>query len=114
MSAIELLPSFTGYEVGDIYAEAELNGETLYRGRSRKALGELGELAFSYKAASLGFGVPNPWARTNPLTSSSTPATAYGECRSNLPTTCARRTLSVLPAPTSAENAAVILTTTLT
>jgi hypothetical protein len=37
MSAIELLPSFTGYEVGDIYAEAELNGEALYRGRSRKA-----------------------------------------------------------------------------
>jgi hypothetical protein len=67
MSAIEVLPSFTGYEVGDIYAEAELSGETLYRSRSRKALGELGELAFSYKAASLGFGVSKPLGDNEPF-----------------------------------------------
>jgi hypothetical protein len=67
MSAIEVLPSFTDYEVGDIYAEAELSGETLYRSRSRKALGELGELAFSYKAASLGFGVSKPLGDNEPF-----------------------------------------------
>jgi len=67
MSAIEVLPSFTGYEVGDIYAEDELSGETLYRSRSPKALGELGELAFSYKAASLGFGVSKPLGDNEPF-----------------------------------------------
>jgi PD-(D/E)XK endonuclease len=67
MSAIEVLPSFTGYEVGDIYAESDLSGEALYRSRSRKALGELGELAFSYKAASLGFGVSKPLGDNEPF-----------------------------------------------
>jgi hypothetical protein len=67
MSATQILPVFTNYEVGVIYAEAELSGETLYRSRSRKALGELGELAFSYKAASLGFGVSKPLGDNEPF-----------------------------------------------
>lgn len=60
MSAYPAIPAFTDYEVGDIYAEADLSGEALLRIRSPKALGELAELAFTYKAASLGFGVARP------------------------------------------------------
>ncbi len=68
MSAIEVLPSFTGYEVGDIYAEAaELSGETLIRNRTPKALGELAEIAFSYKAATLGFGLSKPMGDNEPF-----------------------------------------------
>jgi hypothetical protein len=60
MSANPALPGFTDYEVGDIYAEADLSGDALLRIRISKALGELAELAFTYKAASLGFGVARP------------------------------------------------------
>ena len=67
MSTLEVLPCLTDYNIGAIYAEADLSGEILYRSRSRKALGELGELAFSYKAASLGFGVSKPLGDNEPF-----------------------------------------------
>jgi hypothetical protein len=61
MSASSSVPWFTNYNVGDIFAEAgELSGEDLIRSRNNKALGELAELAFCFKAASLGFGVSKP------------------------------------------------------
>jgi hypothetical protein len=68
MSSPDLFSYFINYNVGDIFAEAAgLSGEDLYRRRSRKALGELGEHAFSYKAASLGFGVSKPVGDNEPF-----------------------------------------------
>jgi len=47
--------------IPQIYAEAvPLDGKTLIRHRTAKSLGELAELSFLYKAASLGFGVAKP------------------------------------------------------
>jgi hypothetical protein len=68
MSASSSLPCFTNYNVGDIYAEAgELSGEDLMRSRTPKALGELAELAFCFKASSLGFGVSKPLGDNQPF-----------------------------------------------
>ena len=68
MSATEVLPTFTDYAIGEIYAEsAELSGETLIRNRTPKALGELAEIAFSYKAATLGFGLSKPLGDNEPF-----------------------------------------------
>ena len=68
MSAANPFPSFTDYNAGVIYAQAsELSGETLIRSRTPKALGELAEMAFSYKAASLGFGVSKPMGDNEPF-----------------------------------------------
>jgi hypothetical protein len=115
MSATEVLPICTGYEVGTIYAEAaELGGETLYRSRSPKALANWENLHFPTKPRASASVSPNLWATTNLLTSSSTPATASGECRSSPRSTCEGRISSARPAPTSAENVAAILPTTLT
>ncbi len=68
MSASSSLPCFTNYNIGDIYAEAaDLSGPDLIRTRTPKALGELAELAFSFKAASLGFGVSKPLGDNQPF-----------------------------------------------
>jgi len=68
LSAANPFPSFTDYNAGVIYAQAsELSGETLIRSRTPKALGELAEMAFSYKAASLGFGVSKPMGDNEPF-----------------------------------------------
>ncbi len=68
MSASSSLPWFTNYNVGDIFAEAgELSGEDLIRSRTPKALGELAELAFCFKASSLGFGVSKPLGDNEPF-----------------------------------------------
>jgi hypothetical protein len=51
-----------------IYAEAApLDGRTLIRHRTAKSLGELAELAFLYKAATLGFGVAKPLGDNEPF-----------------------------------------------
>jgi hypothetical protein len=68
MLASSSLPWFTNYNVGDIFAEAaELSGEDLMRSRTPKALGELAELAFCFKASSLGFGVSKPLGDNEPF-----------------------------------------------
>jgi hypothetical protein len=68
MSASSSLPCFTNYKVGDIFAEAaDLSGEDLMRSRTPKALGELAELAFCFKASSLGFGVSKPLGDNQPF-----------------------------------------------
>lgn len=54
--------------VSQIYAEAApLDGRTLIRHRTSKSLGELAELAFLYKAATLGFGVAKPLGDNEPF-----------------------------------------------
>ncbi|MGH9501160.1 MAG: group I intron-associated PD-(D/E)XK endonuclease [Terriglobales bacterium] len=67
MSSPDSLPSFLNCNVGDMFAEADLSGEDLIRTRSVKDLGELAELAFSYKAASLGFGISKPLGENQPF-----------------------------------------------
>jgi hypothetical protein len=68
MSVTSSLPWFTNCNVGDIFAEAgELSGEELMRSRTPKALGELAELAFCFKASSLGFGVSKPLGDNEPF-----------------------------------------------
>ncbi len=68
MSSPDSLPSFTNYKVGDIFAEAaSLSGEDLMRSRTPKALGELAELAFCFKASGLGFGVSKPLGDNEPF-----------------------------------------------
>ena len=52
-------------QIATLYAEAApLDGKALIRHRTPKALGELAELAFLYRAASLGFGVAKPLGET--------------------------------------------------
>jgi len=54
--------------IAQIYAEAApLDGRTLIRHRTTKSLGELAELAFLYKAATLGFGVAKPLGDNEPF-----------------------------------------------
>ena len=54
--------------IEQIYAEAApLDGRTLIRHRTAKSLGELAELAFLYKAATLGFGVAKPLGDNEPF-----------------------------------------------
>jgi hypothetical protein len=54
--------------IPQIYAEAApLDGRTLIRHRTTKSLGELAELAFLYKAATLGFGVAKPLGDNEPF-----------------------------------------------
>ena len=68
MSSPDFFSSFINYNVGDIFAEAAgLSGEDLIRTRTPKALGELAELAFAFKAASLGFGVSKPLGDNQPF-----------------------------------------------
>jgi PD-(D/E)XK endonuclease len=68
MSYSDSFPHFTNYDVGDILAEAAgLSGQDLIRTRTPKALGELAELAFAFKAASLGFGVSKPLGDNQPF-----------------------------------------------
>jgi len=55
-------------QIATIYAEAApLSGRDLIRHRTAKSLGELAELAFSYKAASLGFGLAKPLGDNQPF-----------------------------------------------
>jgi hypothetical protein len=68
MSASSSLPWFVNYNVGDIFAEsAGLSGEELMRSRTPKALGELAELAFAFKATSLGFSISKPLGDNQPF-----------------------------------------------
>lgn len=54
--------------IAEIYAEAApLDGRELIRRRNCKSLGEMAELAFQYKAASLGFGLAKPLGDNQPF-----------------------------------------------
>jgi PD-(D/E)XK endonuclease len=55
-------------QIPTLYAEAgPPTGRDLIRHRTAKSLGELAELAFSYKAASLGFGLAKPLGDNQPF-----------------------------------------------
>jgi hypothetical protein len=55
-------------QIATLYAEAAPpTGRDLIRHRTAKSLGELAELAFSYKAASLGFGLAKPLGDNQPF-----------------------------------------------
>ena len=54
--------------IATLYAQATPpTGRDLIRHRTAKSLGELAELAFSYKAASLGFGLAKPLGDNQPF-----------------------------------------------
>ncbi len=60
--------SFVNHSIATIYAEAAPpDPEALMRARTPKALGELAELAFLYRAASLGFTVSKPLGDNEPF-----------------------------------------------
>lgn len=55
-------------QIATLYAQAApLTGRDLIRHRNAKSLGELAELAFSYKAAGLGFGLAKPLGDNQPF-----------------------------------------------
>jgi len=54
--------------IAEIFAQAaDLSGEDLVRRRTAKALGELAEHAFAFKAATLGFGISKPVGDNEPF-----------------------------------------------